>query len=64
MVLKNKFSKDSPILTTGIVASMLNITPDRLRAYDTENLIRTHRVKTGQVQKNYTANMMLSGFRH
>ncbi len=51
MVLKNKFSKDSPILTTGIVASMLNITPDRLRTYDTENLIRTHRVKTGQVQK-------------
>ena len=51
MVLKNKFSKDGPILTTGIVASMLNITPDRLRTYDTENLIRTHRVKTGQVQK-------------
>lgn len=51
MTLENKFSKDSPILTTGVVASMLNITPDRLRTYDTENLINTHRVKTGQVQK-------------
>jgi len=51
MALKNKFAKDSPILTTGIVASMLDITPDRLRTYDTENLISTHRVKTGQVHK-------------
>lgn len=51
MTFENKFSKDSPILTTGIVASMLDITPDRLRTYDSENLIITHRVKTGQVQK-------------
>ncbi len=51
MVLKNEFSKDSPILTTGVVASMLDITPDRLRTYDTEHLISTHRVKTGQVHK-------------
>ncbi len=51
MVLQNKFSKDSPILTTGIVASMLGITPDRLRTYDSEKLIYSHRIKTGQVQK-------------
>lgn len=51
MGLKDKFSKDSPILTTGVVAAMLEITPDRLRTYDSENLINTHRVKTGQVQK-------------
>lgn len=51
MVSKNKFSKSSPILTTGIVASMLEITPDRLRTYDAENLISTHRIKTGQVHK-------------
>ncbi len=51
MELQNKFSKDSPILTTSIVASMLEITPDRLRTYDTEKLINTRRVKTGQVNK-------------
>lgn len=51
MALKNKFSKDEPMLTTGIVAKMLGITPDRLRTYDTEKLINTCRVQTGQVQK-------------
>ncbi|MDO5436706.1 MAG: MerR family transcriptional regulator [bacterium] len=51
MVFKNEFSKDRPILTTGIVASMLNITPDRLRTYDTEKLINTKRIQTGLVQK-------------
>ncbi len=30
---------------------MLDITPDRLRTYDSENLINTHRIKTGQVLK-------------
>ncbi len=51
MTLENKFGKDKPLLTTGIVASMLQITPDRLRTYDTEKLINTHRSKTGQIQK-------------
>ena len=51
MALEKKFGKDKPLLTTGIVASMLQITPDRLRTYDTEKLIRTHRKTTGQVQK-------------
>ena len=51
MSLENKFGKDKPLLTTGIVASMLQITPDRLRTYDTEKLINTHRRKTGQIQK-------------
>ena len=36
---------------------MLGITPDRLRTYDSEKLIHTHRVKTGQIQKRlYTEN--------
>ena len=47
MALKNKFAKDKPLLTTSIVASLLKITPDRLRTYDTEKLIKTHREKTG-----------------
>ena len=51
MSLENEFGKDKPLLTTGVVASMLEITPDRLRTYDTEKLIRTHRQKTGQVHK-------------
>ena len=51
MVLKNKFEKDEPLLTTSIVAKRLGITPDRLRTYDTEKLINTQRVKTGKVQK-------------
>lgn len=51
MALKNEFTKDKPIMTTGIVATILQITPDRLRTYDTEKLINTHRVKTGKVQK-------------
>ncbi len=51
MALEKEFGKDKPLLTTGIVASMLEITPDRLRTYDTEKLIRTHRKTTGQVQK-------------
>lgn len=51
MALKNEFTKDKPIMTTGIVASILQITPDRLRTYDTEMLIKTHRIKTGKVQK-------------
>lgn len=41
MVLKNKFEKDEPLLTTSIVAKRLGITPDRLRTYDTEKLINT-----------------------
>lgn len=51
MVLQNEFSKDKPLLTTAIVAGMLGITPDRLRTYDTEKLIKPHRVVTGEVQK-------------
>ncbi len=51
MALEKEFGKDKPLLTTGIVASMLNITPDRLRTYDTDKLIKTHRKTTGQVQK-------------
>jgi DNA-binding transcriptional MerR regulator len=51
MSLKNEFTKDKPLLTTSIVAKMLGITPDRLRTYDSEKLIRTHRISTGQVQK-------------
>ena len=51
MALKNEFSKEKPLLTTSIVANILGITPDRLRTYDTEKLIKTHRVKTGEVQK-------------
>ena len=51
MALKDKFTKDKPLLTTGIVAAMLEITPDRLRTYDSEKLIKTHRIKTGDVQK-------------
>ena len=51
MVLKNKFEKDEPILTTSIVAERLGITPDRLRTYDTEKLIKTQRVTAGKVQK-------------
>ena len=51
MVLKNKFEKDEPLLTTSIVAKRLGITPDRLRTYDTEKLLNTQRVKTGKVQK-------------
>lgn len=51
MTLKNKFTKDTPLLTTGVVAEILGITPDRLRTYDSERLICTHRVTTGQVQK-------------
>ncbi|CCY23659.1 transcriptional regulator MerR family [Brachyspira sp. CAG:484] len=51
MALKNKFSKDKPLLTTSVVANMLGITPDRLRTYDAEKLIKTHRIKTGEVQK-------------
>lgn len=51
MAKRKEFSKDTPMLTTAIVAGMLEITPDRLRTYDTEKLIITHRVKTGQVQK-------------
>lgn len=51
MALKDEFTKDKPLLTTGIVAAMLEITPDRLRTYDSEKLIKTHRIKTGDVQK-------------
>lgn len=51
MALKNEFSKDKPLLTTSVVANMLGITPDRLRTYDAEKLIKTHRIKTGEVQK-------------
>ena len=51
MAIKKEFAKDKPLLTTGIVADMLEITPDRLRTYDTEKLIKTHRIKSGQVQK-------------
>jgi len=51
MVLKNKFGKDEPLLTTSIVAKRLGITPDRLRTYDTEKLINTRRIETGKVQK-------------
>ncbi|MBR1425042.1 MerR family transcriptional regulator [bacterium] len=51
MVLQDEFAKDKPLLTTSVVASILNITPDRLRTYDTEKLINTHRILTGQVQK-------------
>lgn len=51
MTLKNEFSKDKPLLTTGIVANMLGITPDRLRMYDSEKLINTCRLQTGEVQK-------------
>jgi MerR family transcriptional regulator/heat shock protein HspR len=51
MSLKNKFTKDKPLLTTSIVADMLGITPDRLITYDTEKSIHTHRISTGQVQK-------------
>lgn len=51
MAFKNEFTKDTPLLTTGVVAGILGITPDRLRTYDTEKLISTHRVTTGQVQK-------------
>ena len=35
MSLEKEFGKDKPLLTTGVVASMLEITPDRLRTYDT-----------------------------
>lgn len=49
MALKNEFSKDKPLLTTSVVANMLGITPDRLRTYDAEKLIKTHRIKTGEV---------------
>lgn len=45
------FAKDKPLLTTSIVAHMLQITPDRLRMYDTENLINVYRIETGQVKK-------------
>ncbi len=51
MVLKNKFEKDEPLLTTSVVAKRLGITPDRLRTYDTERLIKTQRVKTGKIEK-------------
>lgn len=51
MVIRKDFSKDKPLLTTAIVAEMLDITPDRLRMYDTENLIRTYRIKSGKIQK-------------
>ena len=51
MVRRKKLGKDTPMLTTAIVADMLGITPDRLRTYDSEKLIHTHRVKTGQIQK-------------
>lgn len=51
MALENEFGKDKPLLTTSIVASMLKITPDRLRTYDTEKLIKTHRCKTGSIQR-------------
>ncbi len=51
MALKDEFTKDKPLLTTSIVAAMLEITPDRLRTYDAEKLIKTHRIKTGDVQK-------------
>lgn len=51
MAIKKEFAKDNPLLTTAVVAEMLEITPDRLRMYDSENLIRTHRVKSGSIQK-------------
>lgn len=51
MALENEFTKDKPLLTTAVVASMLEITPDRLRGYDAEKLIKTHREKLGQIQK-------------
>lgn len=51
MLLKSVFDKDKPLLTTSVVANMLGITPDRLRTYDAEKLIKTHRIKTGEVQK-------------
>ena len=51
MALKNEFSKDKPLLTTSVVADMLGITPDRLRTYDAEKLIKKKKKKTGEVQK-------------
>lgn len=51
MVLKNEFPKDKPLLTTSVVADILKITPDRLRTYDNEGLIKTHRQTRGQIQK-------------
>ena len=57
MVRRKKLGKDTPMLTTAIVADILGITPDRLRTYESEKLIHTHRVKTGQIQKRlYTEN--------
>ena len=47
----HNFGKDKPLFTTAIVASMLNITPDRLRTYDAEKLIHTYRIKTGEVER-------------
>ena len=67
MVLKDEFSKDKPLLTTSIVAKMLEITPDRLRTYDAEKLIKTHRISTGEVQKRlYSQNDVewLASIRH
>jgi len=51
MAIGKEFNKDTPMLTTAVVADMLEITPDRLRTYDTEKLIETNRVMTGQIQK-------------
>lgn len=45
------FAKDKPLLTTSIVANMLQITPDRLRMYDTTKLISVYRIDTGKVKK-------------
>ena len=51
MELKKEFAKDKPLYTTAVVASMLDITPDRLRMYDTLQLITSHRIKTGKLQR-------------
>lgn len=45
------FAKDKPLFTTSVVASMLKITPDRLRMYDTTKLISVYRIETGMVKK-------------
>lgn len=51
MKTTDDFAKDKPLFTTSVVANMLQITPDRLRTYDTAKLISVYRIETGQVKK-------------
>jgi DNA-binding transcriptional MerR regulator len=46
IILNTDISSTEPVFTIGIVAKLLDISPESIRLYDRENLIIPHRTKT------------------